>query len=85
MIVVRSMFMAITLCGALAVSASAQDDPPQHHHEATSGTWTWATDANVFVGFNDQERHFADFSAWESQNWFMGSGGRSIGRGRLTI
>src|SRR6185503_12025169 len=27
----------------------------------------------------------ANFSAWESQNWFMGEGQRPIGGGRLTI
>src|SRR4029077_18921066 len=84
MTVVRSILMAFALC-AVAVTASAQDDPPDHHHEAATGTWTWATDANVFVGYNYQERHFADVSAWESQNWFMGSGQRPIGQGHLTI
>jgi hypothetical protein len=85
MTVVRSMLMAVTVSAALAGPASAQDDPPEHHHEAAQNTWMWTTDANVFVGYNYQQRHFADFSAWESQNWFMGSGGRSIGKGRLTI
>src|SRR6185503_12527175 len=27
----------------------------------------------------------ANFSAWESQNWFMGEGQRPIGRGRIAI
>src|SRR6476661_9994467 len=62
-----------------------QDDPAEHQHHPGSASWTWATDANVFAGYNYQERHFADFSAWESQNWFMGSGSRAIGRGRVTI
>ena len=47
--------------------------------------WTWATDANVFAGYNYQQRLFADFAAIESQNWFMLSGSRRAGRGRLTV
>jgi hypothetical protein len=85
MTVVRSLCLAVTLSLVMALAASAQDDPPQHQHEADSRAWTWATDANLFAGYNYQERRFADFSAWESQNWFMGSGSRPIGRGRLTI
>jgi hypothetical protein len=87
----RAIVMALVLC-AMATAASAQDDSsdhhddqPEHHHEAAISAWTWATDANVFVGYNYQERHFADFSAWESQNWFMGSGAHGIGQGRLTF
>jgi hypothetical protein len=47
--------------------------------------WTWSADARVVVGFNYQQRTFADIHAWESQNWFMGSGQRSLGAGRLTV
>src|SRR5262249_43953755 len=83
---VRSMWMALALCGVIALSVSAQDDPQQHHeHQTASSTWTWATDANIFVGYNYQQRLFADFSTWESQNWFMGSAAHPVGRGRLTI
>jgi hypothetical protein len=79
-------FVAIAaLSFASSTVALAQDVPAEHHHEEAPTTWTWATDANVFVGYNYQQRHFADVSAWESQNWFMGNGSRSIGRGRLTI
>jgi len=42
-------------------------------------------DANVFFGYNYQQRQFADFSAWESQNWFMGSAARDAGPGQLTL
>ena len=36
---------------------------------------------NAFFGFNYQQRKFADFSAWESQNWFMVSGERPLANG----
>ena len=45
----------------------------------------WASDANVFFGYNDQRRKFTDFSAWESQNWFMLSGDHAVPIGRLTV
>lgn len=77
----------------LAPSARAQEpgasaaQPAEHHHPAPADTttWQWMGDANVFAGYNDQERHFAGFTSWESQNWFMGMGSRAIGRGRLTL
>ena len=47
--------------------------------------WTWTADANAFFGFNYQQRLFADASSWESQNWFMLSGDRSLGTGRLSV
>lgn len=86
MTITRSILVTMAFC-AVAAAAWAQDDPAnhQHHHEAPSNTWTWTTDANVFAGYNYQERHFADFSAWESQNWFMAGASRSIRTGRLTI
>ena len=43
--------------------------------------WTWTTDANVFSGYNYQQRQFADFWAWESQNWVMLAGERAVGPG----
>jgi hypothetical protein len=47
--------------------------------------WSWSTDANVIFGYNYQQRLFADFWAWESQNWFMASAERRVGMGRLTL
>ena len=41
-------------------------------------------DANVFFGLNDQRRRFADYSAWESQNWFMAAAGRQSPAGRFS-
>jgi hypothetical protein len=58
---------------------------PSYGQDARPPAWTWSADANVFFGYNYQQRHFADFSSWESQNWLMGSGERLVGRGRLIL
>ena len=62
---------------SLSSIASAQTVPTmpnmpgmQHDTPTTSG-WRVTEDASVFFGFNDQERKFRDFHAWESQNWLM--------------
>ncbi len=47
--------------------------------------WTWSADANVFVGFNYQQRLYADFQAVESQNWFMLAGSHDDNVGQLTV
>ena len=66
--------------------AHAQDqpvpDPPPP--DGTAG-WQWQTDASAFFGFNHQDRRFRDFSVWESQNWLMGTGVRSVGKSRLRV
>jgi len=61
---------AMCLASAMAVHGQDDSQPPERQHVAAAGNsaWTWATDANVIVGFNYQQRKFADFSAWESQN-----------------
>jgi hypothetical protein len=77
----------------LASGAGAQDpDPVDHDGQHANQTvtspgpaWTWTTDGTVFFGYNYQQRHFADFSAWESQNWFMLDGQRRLGPGRLAV
>src|SRR5262245_27984180 len=78
-------------CAVLAARpARAQDAdlPDDHQHPAaarpSATSWTWAADANLFYGYNYQQRKYADFSAWESQNWVMASGERPLGAGRLT-
>jgi len=73
-----------------AVSAARAQDDDQHMRDMTTmapppQSWTWMADGNVFYGYNKQQRHFADFSAWESQNWFMGGGEHALGPGRLTL
>ena len=63
----------------------------QHEHHETqsddsaSNAWQWMVDGAAFFGFNDQERKFTDFTAWESQNWFMAAGRRSMDRGTLHV
>ncbi len=54
-------------------------------HPAGAQDWSWSADANVFAGYNDQQRPFADFTAVESQNWFMLDGVRDDAVGRLTL
>jgi len=82
----RILISALLVCAATA--AAAQDGSADHDHGAdvpARNAWSWAGDANVFAGYNYQKRLFADFSAWESQNWFMGAGDRILGSGHLTI
>ena len=59
-----------------------------HHHgmpPPPDDGWQWMADANIFFGYNYQSRLFADFSAVESQNWFMVSGSHKAGPGQLTL
>jgi hypothetical protein len=76
------------VCALAAAPALAQDDPAEHHHhqmnDAPAG-WVWAVDANVFAGYNYQQRHFADFSAFESQNWGMVMATHRAGRGTVSF
>ena len=73
-----------SLC-ALPAGLAAQDHDHQQASSTATNTWSWTTDANVIVGYNYQQRLFADFWAWESQNWGMLSGERAAGPGRLTV
>ena len=67
----------------------AQEPPPPAHQHPTArprdSAWTWGSDVNAFFGYNYQQRKYADFSAWESQNWFMLEGSRRGHGGRLTV
>jgi hypothetical protein len=83
------ILVGVVFCLLPSLSA-AQDDQHQHNAQAQpaamdDGSWTWATDANVILGYNYQERLFADFWAWESQNWAMASGTRTLGPGRFSV
>ena len=79
------------LLGLAASPISAQQpdqaaQEPHHHVDASpTGTWSWTYDGNAFFGYNYQQRKYADFSAWESQNWFMLGGNRAVGAGRLAV
>ena len=80
----KSFFL---VCVCLLTAGLAAQEPAHHHEPApvADTSWTWSTDANVFVGYNYQSRLFADFAAFESQNWFMLSGARKAGPGTLTL
>jgi len=87
-IVVLLVSFCFRTSAAAAQEPTPEPDQPPHDHMAAvepGEGWTWTTDANVFVGYNYQNRLFADFSAFESQNWFMLSGSRKAGPGRLTV
>jgi hypothetical protein len=81
--------MALWVAPAVRAQDEAQGDPQQMpgmpETEPSSQAWTWTADGNLFYGYNRQQRHFADFSAWESQNWFMGAGEHALGAGRMTL
>ena len=80
-------------CGVLlAGAASAQEaaQAPVDREAAAApppepSAWRWTTNANVFFGFNHQQRKFRDFSAWESQNWLMAAGERDIPNGSVRL
>jgi hypothetical protein len=76
------------ICAAILCAASTA--LAQHDHQHTdaapaSTSWQWTGDGAAFFGFNDQERKFRDFTAWESQNWMMGEGRRALHRGTLQL
>ena len=52
---------------------------------ARAQDWTWTGDANVFAGYNNQQRKFANSTSVESQNWFMVSGAHDDSVGTLTV
>ena len=71
-----------------AQEPAAPARPPDHHHDEAAPAargWGWAIDANVFAGYNYQQRLFADFAAIESQNWLMAAATHEAGAGRLTV
>ncbi len=74
---------------AARAAAQAQVPPPAEHlHRVESAlppAWSWTTDGSLFFGYDFQQRKYADFSAWESQNWGMLMGVRAVGAGTLTI
>jgi hypothetical protein len=88
----RKLTALLTLTGIIGVVSPvlrAQEQEPQAHHHGPSPSeersWSWTSDANAFFGYNYQQRKYADFSAWESQNWVMVTGNRAVRLGRLTV
>jgi hypothetical protein len=81
------------MVGALLIAAGAHAQDPRDHqgmpnmpgmsHAAPpdASGWRWMEDASVYFGFNDQERKFRDFHAWESQNWVMFDGAHRLAGG----
>ncbi|MCM3879092.1 MAG: hypothetical protein ND807_03190 [Vicinamibacterales bacterium] len=72
---VKSIFLVCALTTIFPTRVAAQ----------TSSPWQWRLDANIFAGVNQQTREFTDFTNVESQNWFMGSGERQAGQGRVNL
>jgi hypothetical protein len=86
----RAVICTVAWCGAAAV-LHAQDPHAGHdsaaaaitEHQPSSARWKFTADANVFVGHNTQVRQFADYAAWESQNWVMGAATHGARGGRI--
>jgi hypothetical protein len=83
------MLRGVLTLTLIAVSGLAQ---AQTSHDAShpasppqAAEWSVAVDAAVFFGRNMQVRHFADYDAWESQNWAMITARRQFGRNQLTL
>src|SRR4029078_2440780 len=84
------LIVVLMLIAAPGTTLAQEAPPPEHQHPGSSpeplqNAWSWAGDANVICGYNYQNRKFTDFSVWESQNWFMLTGQRRVGRGQLTL
>lgn len=76
---------SVVVIAGLALCFFARPAASQEHQHAKTGDATWTIDGNAFLGRNYQRRLFADYSTWESQNWFMLAGDRPSGRGRLHV
>jgi len=86
---VLRLVICLTVCVAYAARVAAQDPHAGHTEPATDhaspGQWQFTADANLFVGRNQQQRLLADYAAWESQNWLMGTATHTAPRGRITF
>jgi hypothetical protein len=78
----RATYAAIVALAINAAPAAAQHD---HHQPAPDDGWSWTLDSTAFLTANFQTREFTDFNQVESQNWFMGSAARRVGRGTLAL
>ncbi|MGH9385039.1 MAG: hypothetical protein ACRD2N_12210 [Vicinamibacterales bacterium] len=78
--------MALVVWASAALAQEAGVEASTHDHsQSAPQTWTWDVDATAFFGYNYQYRKFRDFDEWESQNWLMGTGSRTLGRSRLQL
>jgi hypothetical protein len=79
----------VVVCLRVSMSTAAAQEhahpEPTQDPATNETTWSWSTDANAFIGYNYQQRRYADFASWDSQNWAMVAAARRVGRGRLTI
>ena len=73
----------IPLCQPRRLAAQEHEHPPQAGPDRDEQSWSWTTDANVFFGYNYQQRQFADFRRGSRRT---GDARRRapVGRGRLT-
>src|SRR4051812_1829205 len=55
---------ALALAALISTASAATAQP----------SWQWTADGAVFAGVNAQDRKFTNFTAIESQNWFMAQG-----------
>jgi hypothetical protein len=82
---IQILVLLVLLCAPSARLAAQDHDHHQMESAPATTDWSWTTDSNVIFGYNYQQRRFADFWAWESQNWIMASGARTLGAGRLSL
>ena len=84
---IHVLVVVVCLCLSVGAAGAQEHQHPAPDQGAPPGdtSWTWTTDANAFFGYNYQQRKYADFASWESQNWIMLDASRRIGRGRLII
>ncbi len=80
----RRTLRLVTVALVCLAACPAEGQEHQDHADHAAPTWAWMFDGNVFFGLNDQRRRFADYSAWESQNWFMVAADRQSPKGRLS-
>jgi hypothetical protein len=63
----RTRLVAIVVL-ALCIFIRPVAGQEHQHQETTTAAWSWTFDGNAFLGRNYQQRLFADYTTWESQN-----------------
>ena len=83
---VATLLFLLTATMVAQAQTDHDHDMSGHDHAMDmSGAWSWSTDGNAFFGYNYQQRQFADFPVWESQNWLRLTGEHALGNGRLSL